>query len=92
MTNSQIAQELLTLFGENGERWCKGSLGRKDGKPVTFHDLSQADQFCLVGGMHHLNLNPSLSFWNYFYPSISQFNDSHSWPDVRSVLLSIIES
>ncbi len=67
-------------------------MGKKCGKPVFFANLAEADQFCLMGAIIHLNLTPDSSFYKFFPEWIVNFNDSHSWSDVRSILLSIIES
>lgn len=96
-TPAQIAAALLDLFGENGERWTRGSNALNSAGTPAHPGDDSACCWCIVGGLIRLGCSflgePVIAFSRALtgtgFGDIDPWNDSREWPEVRAKLREI---
>lgn len=89
-TKKELLQEALTLLGPNGEHWV-GHCPYEPGKHCALTATAKAEgrseelRSFLYKALHELG------FKKYDDDSISRYNDSHTFPEVKALFERAIE-
>ncbi len=96
VTVQHTVKELLNLFGPNGEHWTQGAFARNENGRIVGPDTPNACKWCLSGGIMHLTQKNNVAYYSESlstkfekltgYDSLSNFNDNHTWPEVKNLL------
>lgn len=86
----RLGERLVSFLGENGERWCQGEMAM-DAEGNRVHPLShKAERYCLYGALTRLGLDEG-AYRRVSRlldaPTISIFNDTKTWPEIKACLL-----